>query len=80
MPLPTTSEGLKQLGWVFKNEGTCRCGAPIEWWITPSGRNCPMKVHEIHQDPKNLCSPVIRYERISHFADCPEAASFRRKG
>jgi hypothetical protein len=39
---PPTIEALNANGYKFKNSGRCNgptCGAEIEWWITPNGKN-----------------------------------------
>jgi len=84
MPLPEKKEDLEAAGWVFDNEGVCRgCGAPVEWWISNNGRKCPMSVVPLDERgevvPPGSLLRVIRFVRRSHFSDCPEAASFRKK-
>jgi hypothetical protein len=42
MPFPTTIEELKEQGYKFDGDGTCRgCGTAIEWWTTPRGKKMP---------------------------------------
>src|SRR5258706_9391030 len=84
MPTPEKKEDLEAAGWLFDNEAKCRgCGAEIEWWVTPSGRKCPMSVVPLDERgevvPPGSLLRVIRFVRRSHFSDCPEAASFRKK-
>lgn len=81
MPIPTTREGLIDAGYEFSGEGRCRsCDAELEWWISPKGNKMPMCVVAVRKDgSQSPLSPVIRYERVSHFSNCPAAASFRKK-
>ncbi len=84
MPLPEKKEALEAAGWVFDNEGICQgCGASVEWWISKNGRKCPMSVVPLDKQgelvPSGSLTPVHEFARRSHFSDCPEAASFRRK-
>ena len=58
MPLPTDKKALEAAGYVYDNDGTCRgCGLPIEWWITPNNKKMPMKLLEIHKDPRMRARP-----------------------
>ena len=80
MAIPTKCEDLISMGYSFDNESKCRgCGEPIEWWITPRDKKMPMTVQEVHQDPENLTSPVVRYDRVPHWSVCPNAGDFRKK-
>lgn len=60
------------------DNATCRgCGAHIVWIRTKAGRLNPC-------DPKELAvvteaGEVVR-GRVSHFATCPRAGEFRRRG
>lgn len=46
----------------------CRgCGALIEFWITPAGKNMPMDRMEKDDSPA-----------ITHFATCPKRDTFRK--
>jgi hypothetical protein len=84
MPLPEKKEALEAAGWVFDNEAKCSgCGAPVEWWITPNGKKMPMRVWALDERGEvikdgSLIRP-FSFVRRSHFADCPNAADFRRK-
>jgi hypothetical protein len=70
--IPTKREDLMAMGYVFDNEATCRdCHAPIEWWITPKGKKMPMRVVEVKDETKVFPQPVLRYDRVPHFVDCP---------
>lgn len=55
----------------------CRgCQAPILWVTTPTGRRIPL-------DPQPVLALVGQGHvlgRVSHFATCPKANSFRRRG
>lgn len=69
MPFPKDADALKQAGWVFENDATCRgCGADIEWWTTSAGRKMPMEPMPRGGSPA-----------VSHFSVCTEADSFRKK-
>jgi hypothetical protein len=42
MGFPVTIEELKDQGYKFDGDGTCKgCGAQIEWWTTPRGKKMP---------------------------------------
>lgn len=75
MKFPATSDELKNNGWEYDNDSTCRgCQAPIEWWISPKRKKMPMSVVKtatIHQASLEMRQP--------HFADCPNASDFRKK-
>jgi hypothetical protein len=83
-PLPETKEGLEAAGWVFDNEGVCRaCGAPLEWWVSATGKKAPMRVFALDAEgqviqPGDLRRPVSLVRR-NHFADCPNAEDFRKR-
>lgn len=48
------------------------CGKWIVWTVTPSGARMPLSVETTeHRDGGSFA--------LSHFADCPEAADWRRK-
>lgn len=71
---PATSDELRKAGYMYSSEGPCRgCGEPIEWWITPAGRNMPISI----QKAENVLFDSGE-KRISHFAVCPEAKTFRK--
>lgn len=71
---PATSDELKKAGYEYDNDGVCRgCLSPIEWWLTPDGKRMPISV----QKANNVLFDSSE-KRISHFANCPEAKSFRR--
>ncbi len=74
MKFPATSDELKNAGYEYDNDSTCRgCQAPIEWWITPSGKKMPMSVKKtatIQHATADIREP--------HFANCPNAADFRK--
>jgi len=72
---PATSNELRAAGYEYDNDGVCRgCGAPMEWWITPSGKKMPLVV--IKAAPLKVPSDDMRQP---HFQDCPAADQFRRK-
>ena len=79
MAIPTQKADLEAMGYVFDNEAKCRgCGEDIEWWITPRGKKMPMSVKAVRERDSPI-SPILRWERVVHWADCPKADSFRRK-
>lgn len=76
--LPKTKEGLQDAGWVFDNDGYCGgCHARVEWWISPKNKKAPFDVVPV-KETDNFFAPVREFERISHFASCPNAKDFRR--
>lgn len=76
--LPKSKEGLQDAGYVFDFETHCRaCGALIEFWITPRGKRMPMDVIPV-KATDNFFAPVKEFERIAHWASCPNAKDFRR--
>lgn len=71
---PATSDELKKAGYVYDTDGVCRgCQSPIEWWITPAGKKMPISVQKAGDVLFNSAEV-----RVSHFANCPEAKTFRR--
>lgn len=63
-----TRDQLIETGYKFENHGVCRsCKAEIEWWTTPKNARSPYDL-----------MPTGSSQAISHFATCPDAASFRR--
>lgn len=48
MEFPKTPDEMKAGGYTYKDQGTCKdrgnaagCGATIDWWLTPRGKNMP---------------------------------------
>lgn len=79
MPLPTSKAGLEAAGYTFDGDGRCKaCGVPIEFWITPNNKRTPFANIEVRETDSPI-SPVKEFKLVSHFADCPEAGSFRRR-
>lgn len=77
--LPTSKEGLEAAGYLFDNESHCRaCGAPIEWYISPRNKKIPFDVVAV-KGTDTFFSPVREFQRIPHWASCPNAADFRKK-
>jgi hypothetical protein len=69
MAMPGTIADLIKAGYLHDNDDICRgCGAPIEWWTTPEGKNTPLEV------VKGILGGLQ-----SHFATCPERKQFRKK-
>jgi hypothetical protein len=67
MGFPETIQELIKAGYHYDSDANCRgCGVRIEWYITPSGKKMPLDV-----DPEGNCCP--------HFANCPDAESFRKR-
>jgi len=78
MAIPETTNALREAGWEYSGEATCRgCGERIEWWITPSGKNMPVSVKDV-----GTIKTGRKEIRMSHFSDCPSVNQFRsqRKG
>jgi hypothetical protein len=68
MAFPANSTEMKNSGYVFDNDATCRgCGDDIEWWITPKGSKIPMNPMDSASTPA-----------ISHFTTCSDVESFRK--
>lgn len=77
--MPTKKEDLQSAGYMFDNEARCRgCRQAIEWWITPKGAKMPMSVIEVREGNSNLF-PITEIQRRPHWANCPNAAEFRRR-
>ena len=70
MPFPKTKVEMAEQGYKpTPGPATCRgCQKPIEFWLTPQGKNIPM-------DPM----PAEDSPATSHFATCPVAHKFRGK-
>jgi hypothetical protein len=71
MPFPKTLSELTAAGYTFLEHARCRgpqCRREIEWWQTTAGKKIPL---ELMERPDALTKP--------HWADCPDADSFRRK-
>lgn len=67
MALPTKREDLIALGYMFDNESICRrCGASIEWWITPNDKKLPLQIVEVKDTKKRFPQPIVRIDRIPH--------------
>ena len=82
MALPETREGLEAAGYVFDNESYCSgkdCRAPIEWWISTSGRKMPFSVIDVKDTTKTFPQPILRTIRQPHHMHCPNVGDFRRK-
>ena len=76
--LSKTKQGLQDAGYVFDGEGRCKaCGVYLEWWITKTGHKMPMEVVPV-KETDNFFAPVKEFNRIPHFASCPNAKDFRR--
>lgn len=68
MSFPATLAALEAEGYKRQYYTRCRgCNAPMEWWKTPAGKMLPMEVMSAPDAPA-----------ISHFANCPKAAQFRK--
>ena len=69
MPFPKNCVELKNAGYVFDNDSTCRgCGDEIEWWKTPMGKSIPMNPMDKGDSPA-----------IAHWSTCSDAPAFRRE-
>ena len=68
MPYPKTRAEMEERGFIRAAFTRCQgCGAPMEFWRTPSGKNQPM---DVMPDPES--------KAISHFVTCPKAQQFRK--
>lgn len=68
MPFPKTLDELRAAGYTFINHRKCigpSCGAQIEMWRTPAGKNIPLDV-----DAKGNV--------VAHFPSCPDLNQFRK--
>lgn len=63
MPFPENIDELRKTGYVSGGKSTCKCGAALQWWTTPKGKQMPMDA--------GTARP--------HFARCPLASRFRKK-
>ena len=69
MSFPATRKALEDAGYKRTSYTRCSaCMAAIEFWNTPQGRVMPMEAMPDDDSPA-----------ISHFANCPEAARFRKR-
>ena len=69
-PLAENRDLLERAGWKRNNYSRCSgCRAPVEWWTTPKGSRMPM---DPMPDPWSAV--------VSHFATCPHAGLFRKRG
>jgi len=65
MPFPENIDELRKEGYVGPtSKSTCKCGAAVEWWTTPKGKKMPLDAGTAR----------------SHFARCPFAGKFRKRG
>lgn len=80
--LPDTLVELAEAGYRMQNTGHCSaCGAKMFWFLTPNNRKMPFSLKTelmVGQDEMYKTRSVTRYE--PHFAACPYAERFRRKG
>ena len=69
MGFPRDAVEMKNRGYVFDNDATCRgCGDDIEWWVTPTGKKIPMNPMPSSSTPA-----------VAHWSTCTEQDSFRSK-
>jgi hypothetical protein len=82
MSLPDTLVGLAEYGYRHHGSGRCSgCGASLEWFYTKKNRLMPfsLKMHTMISEESMYAMPsMTRYE--PHFAVCPKAERFRKKG
>lgn len=62
----------------------CSCGKTIYFLKTVTGKTMPVTEDQLHEDELSALDNGIdvdfdRSRHISHFADCPDAKTFRRK-
>lgn len=70
MSFPLDEEGMRTAGYRFLDRGECdACHKLIEWWRTPKGRQMPMNSMPTPESPA-----------VSHWATCPAADQFQKKG
>lgn len=70
MSFPAKRDDLSAAGYHFEHSRPCRrCGAPLEFWRTPTHALAPLEVIVI--DGEWLLG--------SHFATCPFAKEFRKR-
>jgi hypothetical protein len=64
--------------------GRCRsCGTPVEWATTAAGKRMPfdppvVRLPTLVDEAGSLVQVDMR-QTVSHFATCPQAATWRRK-
>ena len=81
-PRPATFRVYDDTKW---NQGTCRaCRAPLDWYVTTQGRRMPVERDAapigVEDDRGALARRVLVFEASSsHFANCTQAAAFRRR-
>lgn len=69
MPFPKTRKDFIAAGYKWERDGVCSgCGASIRFYRTPKGSLMPMNPMRTDES-----------EPISHFANCPKAADFRKR-
>lgn len=69
MAIPDKRGDLISFGYSKLNDSRCSgCGADVEWWETPRKKKMPFVVST--QNGIEVLTP--------HWADCPNAASFRK--
>jgi hypothetical protein len=80
MAIPTQREELVAAGYVFDDESRCRwCGIEIEWWLTPKGAKMPFRVIEVKDTTKIFPQPILRIDRVPHFADCEQYKALMKR-
>jgi hypothetical protein len=71
MSFPKTREEMEAANYMRDGRETCKgCGAEMEFWITPERQKA------LPMNPMPEPASVA----ISHFATCPMAAQFRKRG
>jgi hypothetical protein len=70
MAFPKDRAAMITAGYKKLSTFVCRgCGEEMEFWYTPQGKNIPMNA-----------MPNDDSEALSHFATCPEAKRFKKRG
>jgi hypothetical protein len=68
---------------------TCRsCGAPIRWAITDHGNRIPLDPEPaevgnlilVQRDGQLHAAHAVPGTHVSHYATCPQAAEWRKRG
>jgi len=69
MPLPANADQMRMESYRFADHACCdACGEPVEWWISPQGRNILMNP-----------MPTTETRDRLHAAVCGKRGSLRKK-
>lgn len=56
------------------------CGATIYWVVTDKGARAPVHVNVEMAPTSAAPTDLLDGQGINHFADCPEASQFHKRG